>query len=401
MSPRRAAGSESNFCAAQARQLRFGAAAINFAGVDYQRFNSLYLVGAEQLVAPGAVNILLSHNPDVFPVAAAQGYDLTIAGHTHGGQVDVEILHQHFNVARYFTPYVLGLYREGASSVYVSSGIGTIGVPIRLGAPPESISHSPVRYLILSDIHGNWEALQAVLARARSEYDSILCCGDLVGYGADPDAVTEWVRDNVASVVRGNHDKAAAGLEDLEWFNPVAKQSALWTQAAMKPENLAYLRDLTKGPEQVNGFQILHGSPLDEDEYVVTEHDVAQLAPYLDSEVSFFGHTHLQGGFLCHRNGVDDLSEACMTMPGPNHRAGERRQLSDQSRFGGAAARWRSARRLCRLPAGSSPGDAVPHRIRYRSGPEKDLEGGTARIAGRAPAGRSLMHRLPYGRGSE
>jgi predicted MPP superfamily phosphohydrolase len=125
------------FLRGEARQLRFGAAAINFAGVDYQRFNSNYLAGAEQLIAPGAVNILLSHNPDVFPVAAAKGYDLTIAGHTHGGQVDFEILHQHFNVARYFTPYVLGLYREGASSVYVSSGIGTIGVPIRLGAPPE------------------------------------------------------------------------------------------------------------------------------------------------------------------------------------------------------------------------------------------------------------------------
>jgi predicted phosphodiesterase len=171
-----------------------------------------------------------------------------------------------------------------------------------------------VRYLILSDIHANWEALQAVLAHARSEYDRILCCGDLVGYGADPDAVTEWVRDNVASTVRGNHDKAAAGLEDLEWFNPVAKQSALWTQAAMKPKNLAYLRDLTKGPERINGFQILHGSPLDEDEYVVTGHDVAQVAPYLDSEVSFFGHTHLQGGFLCHRNGV-------VPFPGVDHDA--------------------------------------------------------------------------------
>jgi predicted MPP superfamily phosphohydrolase len=125
------------FLRGQATQLRFGAATLNFAGVDYQRFQSHYLVGAERLIAPGAVNILLSHNPDVFPVAASKGYDLTIAGHTHGGQVDVEILHQHFNVARYFTPYVLGLYRAGASSVYVSSGIGTIGVPIRLGAPPE------------------------------------------------------------------------------------------------------------------------------------------------------------------------------------------------------------------------------------------------------------------------
>jgi predicted MPP superfamily phosphohydrolase len=125
------------FLRGEARTLRFGGAAINFAGVDYQKFGAPYLKGAEQLLAPGVVNILLSHNPDVFPVAAAQGYDLTIAGHTHGGQVDVEILNQHWNVARYFTPYVLGLYSAGKSSVYVSSGLGTIGVPVRLGAPPE------------------------------------------------------------------------------------------------------------------------------------------------------------------------------------------------------------------------------------------------------------------------
>jgi uncharacterized protein len=125
------------FLRKQARLLRFGGAAVNFAGVDYQRMHSHYLKGAERLIAPGAFNILLSHNPDVFPVAAAQGYDLTIAGHTHGGQVDFELLHQHLNVARFFTPYVRGLYREGTSSVYVSSGLGTIGVPVRIGAPPE------------------------------------------------------------------------------------------------------------------------------------------------------------------------------------------------------------------------------------------------------------------------
>jgi len=121
----------------QARMLRFGAAAINIAGVDYQRIHARYLKGAEKLVAPGALNILLSHNPDVFPVAAAQGYVVTIAGHTHGGQVDFELLHEHMSVARFYTPYVRGLYRQGASSVYVSSGLGTIGVPIRLGVPPE------------------------------------------------------------------------------------------------------------------------------------------------------------------------------------------------------------------------------------------------------------------------
>ncbi len=164
-----------------------------------------------------------------------------------------------------------------------------------------------MRYLILSDLHANWEALQAVLADAPREYDHILCCGDVVGYGADPDQVTEWVRGHVANIVRGNHDKACAGLEDLEWFNPVARQAALWTQDNIKPDNLAYLRDLGKGPERVDGFEILHGSPLDEDEYLFSEEEVAQISPYVDAPVNFFGHTHVQGGFLCHRNGVKRL----------------------------------------------------------------------------------------------
>ncbi|HOK44916.1 MAG TPA: hypothetical protein PLK67_03235, partial [Bryobacteraceae bacterium] len=96
-----------------------------------------YLVGAEKLLSPGAVNVLLSHNPDVFDVAARQGYDLTIAGHTHGGQVTVEILHQTLNVARFYTPYVYGLYRKGPSAIWVTRGIGTVGMPARIGAPPE------------------------------------------------------------------------------------------------------------------------------------------------------------------------------------------------------------------------------------------------------------------------
>ena len=121
----------------QAKQLRFGNASINFAGVDYQRMHSHYLAGAERLIVPGAVNVMLSHNPDVFPVAATQGYDLTIAGHTHGGQVNFELLHDNVNVARFFAPYVRGLYRQAGSSVYVSSGVGTIGLPVRVGAQPE------------------------------------------------------------------------------------------------------------------------------------------------------------------------------------------------------------------------------------------------------------------------
>jgi len=121
----------------RAEALKFGQTTLNLAGVDYQVIRKPYLVGAESLVAPDAFNVLLSHNPDVFPVAARQGYQLTIAGHTHGGQVRVEILHQDLNVARFFTPYVDGLYRRGGAAVFVSRGIGTIALPARLGAPPE------------------------------------------------------------------------------------------------------------------------------------------------------------------------------------------------------------------------------------------------------------------------
>lgn len=128
-----------HFLRNEARRLRFGAAELNIAGVDYQRLSRKphYLRGADKLIAPGAVNILLSHNPDVFPVAARQGFDLTLSGHTHGGQVNVEILHQNLNMARFYTPFVYGLYRLRKASIYVTRGIGTIGVPARLGAPPE------------------------------------------------------------------------------------------------------------------------------------------------------------------------------------------------------------------------------------------------------------------------
>ena len=126
-----------HFLRHQAVKLNFAGATMNLIGVDYQRFNRPYLTGAESLMDPAAFNVLLSHNPDVFPVAARKGFPLTISGHTHGGQVRVEILEHDLNVARFYTPYVDGLYRRGDSSVFVSRGIGTIGLPARVGAPPE------------------------------------------------------------------------------------------------------------------------------------------------------------------------------------------------------------------------------------------------------------------------
>jgi len=127
------------FLRGQTSMCRFGGSTINLAGVDYQRIGqrTRYLRGAEKLLAPGALNVMLSHNPDVFPVAAQQGYNLLLAGHTHGGQIAIEILDQAISPARFFTPYVYGLYRSKGAAAYVSRGIGTIGIPARIGAPPE------------------------------------------------------------------------------------------------------------------------------------------------------------------------------------------------------------------------------------------------------------------------
>jgi len=164
-----------------------------------------------------------------------------------------------------------------------------------------------VRFLIISDIHANWDALDAVLTHADGEYDLVLNCGDLVGYGPEPNRVVDWCRATNAAVVRGNHDKAAVGLTDLEWFNPLAKAAAIWTSEMLTEENRHYLATLPIGPVSVQDFAIFHGSPLDEDEYLVEPSDLEGISPA--HTLSFFGHTHVQGGFWMHRNGVKYLAE--------------------------------------------------------------------------------------------
>jgi predicted phosphodiesterase len=166
-----------------------------------------------------------------------------------------------------------------------------------------------VRYLILSDIHANLESLEAALVHAAGKYDQVLCCGDLIGYGADPNAVTEWVRAHAAGVVRGNHDKASVELDDLEWFNPVARAAAIWTHHALTPENADYIRNLPRGPLTIDGFQMVHGSPLDEDEYILGVADAVLVFGYLETPLTFFGHTHLQGGFIWNRARVETIGK--------------------------------------------------------------------------------------------
>jgi predicted phosphodiesterase len=155
-----------------------------------------------------------------------------------------------------------------------------------------------VSYLILSDIHGNLEALEAVMADAQGRYDRIVCLGDLVGYGADPNAAVAWARDNVRVIVRGNHDKVCVGLEPFETYNAAAQASAQWTQAELKPIHREYLERLPRGPLPYEGLDLVHGSPADEDEYLLTTYQLPAIVPLLESQVTFFGHTHVQGGFL-------------------------------------------------------------------------------------------------------
>lgn len=121
----------------RSRLLRFGEGRLNLTGYYYQVPDLPYLTGAEEFVLGGALNVLLEHNPDTFPRAAEAGFDLMLSGHTHGGQLNLELARAQLNVARIFTPFTRGHYRRGGGQLYVSSGVGTIGVPMRIGAPPE------------------------------------------------------------------------------------------------------------------------------------------------------------------------------------------------------------------------------------------------------------------------
>ncbi len=117
--------------------LRFGSARLNLAGAPYFGNLTRALPQLAPLAAAGSVNVLLEHNPAHFPAAAAAGFQLMLAGHTHGGQINLPVLRENINIARAFTQFVRGPYELGRSRLYVSCGLGTIGVPVRIGAPPE------------------------------------------------------------------------------------------------------------------------------------------------------------------------------------------------------------------------------------------------------------------------
>ena len=155
-----------------------------------------------------------------------------------------------------------------------------------------------MRYLILSDIHSNLDALEKVLSLAEGKWDKALCLGDLVGYGPDPNRVIEKVRALDPVLIRGNHDRACCGQMDLSGFNLLAKTASLWTRKELTPEHLAFLEQLPQGPVVVDWFEIFHGSRLDEDEYIVSPIEALPNLHDLPSQLGLSGHSHVMGGYM-------------------------------------------------------------------------------------------------------
>jgi predicted phosphodiesterase len=150
-------------------------------------------------------------------------------------------------------------------------------------------------YLVLSDIHANLDALDAVLTAIEGQWDRLLVLGDLVGYGGEPNGVIDRIRGlNPVAIIRGNHDKAACGIDDASNFNQIAKYAAVWTGETLTDDNREYLRALPAGPVMIDDrVEICHGSPFDEDHYIFDVEDAQRAMETSERQLCLFGHTHL------------------------------------------------------------------------------------------------------------
>lgn len=164
-----------------------------------------------------------------------------------------------------------------------------------------------MRLLILSDLHANLTAFETALQAASGKWDAAVCLGDVVGYGPDPVEVSRKLRTITHDVIRGNHDKAVAGIMTSDDFNPVARIAVEWTRSQLDGELMSWLAALPQGPRTAQGVVMIHGAYQDEDEYVFTP--AQALEGLLDSStvLSFFGHTHHQGGFSYHESDIELL----------------------------------------------------------------------------------------------
>jgi diadenosine tetraphosphatase ApaH/serine/threonine PP2A family protein phosphatase len=165
-----------------------------------------------------------------------------------------------------------------------------------------------MRIAVLSDVHSNLPALEAVLAAA-GPVDAVWHLGDVVGYGPDPDAVVARLREVGAVGVRGNHDAAACGGPEIEWFNPEARRAMEWTRGAISADTKAWLSAL---PERhaVDDWELVHGSPREPIWEYVTSVPVARAnLAHLEARVGLHGHTHIPVAW------IDDDGRVAMVSP--------------------------------------------------------------------------------------
>ena len=184
-----------------------------------------------------------------------------------------------------------------------------------------------MRYFVISDIHANLEALDAVLAAGHElAYDKMLVLGDLVGYGADPNKVIDRIRGvNADVLIRGNHDKVGSGIESPEGFNAVARSAIRWTYDALAQGNRDWLAALPAGPIVVDDLiEICHGTPFDEDAYVFDDLDALRAIHASRRPLCLFGHTHVQVGYC--------LEEDRFTLTTPDDRRPHTISLTDGER---------------------------------------------------------------------
>ena len=151
-----------------------------------------------------------------------------------------------------------------------------------------------MRYGILSDIHGNLEAIVAVLETIRGQVDAYVCLGDIVGYGANPNECLELMLDLNCPTVGGNHDWAVAGLTDYSEFNYIAQEATLWTIREMKLKHIEYLRNLPL-TLKLDDMLLVHASPNRPERwtYLVQVDEIKETCRYFEERVCFIGHSHI------------------------------------------------------------------------------------------------------------
>jgi diadenosine tetraphosphatase ApaH/serine/threonine PP2A family protein phosphatase len=148
-----------------------------------------------------------------------------------------------------------------------------------------------VKYTIFSDVHANLESLEAVLARIPDDR-RILCLGDIVGYGPNPNECLALVRERASATVLGNHDVAAVDGFGLEYFNPAARVAIDWTRGVIDPDHLAWL-DALSYELRTDDFLLVHGAPVDYFTYILDKAAAARAFAATDAQLIFVGHTHL------------------------------------------------------------------------------------------------------------